>query len=328
MRSLLLSALLLSAVASQAQVVATFDDLTLSKADTFYVNYTSSGNDVGFNDGLFHFPCVYDTAYGGYWDYGFSYSNMVNDTTDGYTNQYAAITASGYDNTPNYAVAYSFGPMNLPFSNSVHNRVVDGFYITNSTYAYLSMLNGNDYPAKKFGGATGNDPDWFKLTIRGYSNGQLNNDSVEFYLADYRFTDNDSDYIVKTWQWVNLQSLGAVDSLQFALSSSDTAGGYGMNTPAYFCVDNVTANFTESVNQVNSFVAKVYPNPATSQLFVDINDNSVTQANICDMLGKVVGSYTVSGSQLAINTASLPAGAYILQLGGEGKTATVRFVKQ
>ena len=63
-------------------------------------------------------------------------------------------------------------------------KVIDGMYVTNGTYAYLSMLNGDAY-AKKFGGVSGNDPDWFKLTIRKWYNGILANDSVTFYLADY-----------------------------------------------------------------------------------------------------------------------------------------------
>jgi len=62
---------------------------------------------------------------------------------------------------------------------------------------------------------------------------------VEFYLADFQFTDNAFDYILDGWTWVDLSSLGsAVKTLEFALSSSDT-GMWGMNTPAYFALDNL-----------------------------------------------------------------------------------------
>jgi hypothetical protein len=37
-----------------------------------------------------------------------------------------------------------------------------GVYVTNTTYAYNSMRDGDMF-AKKFGGPTGNDPDWYKL---------------------------------------------------------------------------------------------------------------------------------------------------------------------
>ncbi len=66
-------------------------------------------------------------------------------------------------------------------------------------------------------------------------------DTIEYYLADYRFDESEKDYIIKTWQWVDLSSLGKVDSLMFGLESSDN-GDWGMNTPAYFCMDDLTVH--------------------------------------------------------------------------------------
>ncbi|MFI5196449.1 MAG: DUF4465 domain-containing protein [Chitinophagales bacterium] len=331
--TLLFSALALGATV-HAQTVATFEDLTLSKHDTSYISYYDPGADVGFNDGLAHFPCIYDTAGGNYWASGFSYSNWTDSVTSGYTNQYSAKTAIGYGGSANYAVAWCSNPVtfantiNLKLNGTAIGHMVSGFYVTNNTYAYNSMRDG-DFAAKKFGGASGNDPDWFLLTMKGYSGGVLTADSVNFYLADYRFVHNDSDYIVKTWEWVNLTSLGHVDSLQFLLSSSDN-GSFGMNTPAYFCMDNFTTNETSlSVGNVHPVsIAKVYPNPATDMLYVDVADNSVQQIIVTDLIGKIMGNYRVTEKQVAINTASLPSGVYILELTGKGKTANVRFVKK
>ena len=330
--TLLFSVLALGA-AVHAQTVATFEDLTLSKHDTSYVSYYDPGIDVGFNDGLAHFTCIYDTAGGNYWASGFSYSNWTDSVTSGYTNQYSAKTAIGYGGSANYAVAWCSNPVtfentiNLKLNGTAIGRLVSGFYTTNSTYAYNSMRDG-DFAAKKFGGVSGNDPDWFLLTVKGYSGGVLTVDSVNFYLADYRFTHNDSDYIVKTWDWVNLLPLGHVDSLQFHLSSSDT-GTYGMNTPSYFCMDNFTTNETSvSVSTVQPFIAKVYPNPATDLLYVDVADNSVQEIILTDITGKTINSYPVTEKQVAINTASLPSGVYILELTGNGKMANVKFVKK
>ncbi|MBN2270361.1 MAG: DUF4465 domain-containing protein, partial [Sedimentisphaerales bacterium] len=61
---------------------------------------------------------------------------------------------------------------------------------------------------------------------------------VTFYLADYRYADNSRDYIVDTWRYVDLSSLGPVKSLEFTLSSSDV-GAWGMNTPASFVIDSI-----------------------------------------------------------------------------------------
>ena len=99
------------------------------------------------------------------------------------------------------------------------------------------MLEGSGF-SKKFGGSTGNDADWFLLTITGKDAYGNITDTVDFYLADYRYENNSSDYIVDSWEYVDLGGLGAAKSLEFLLSSSDT-GGYGMNTPAYFAMDTV-----------------------------------------------------------------------------------------
>jgi hypothetical protein len=61
---------------------------------------------------------------------------------------------------------------------------------------------------------------------------------VDFYLADYRFADSNDDYIVDSWRQVDLSSLGHATRVTFALSSSDV-GMFGMNTPAYFAVDQI-----------------------------------------------------------------------------------------
>ena len=102
--------------------------------------------------------------------------------------------------------------------------------------AALSMLNGDGF-AKKFGGVGGDEQDWFLLTIDGSLGGSAGG-TVEFYLADYRFADNSLDYLIDDWSYVDLSGLGEVDQLTFNLSSSDV-GGFGMNTPAYFALDNL-----------------------------------------------------------------------------------------
>lgn len=325
MRSITLSVLFLFSMAgayAQTQIISTFDTLKLSKADTFYVNYSSSGNDVGFNDGAAHFPCVYDTAYGGYWDHGFSYSNMTDSVTSGYLNQYSAKTAIGYDSSAKYAVAY--GKHNSLKLKGAY--LTNGFYITNATYAFNSMRDGDAF-AKKFGGATGTDKDWFKITVYGYNGGVRHADSVDFYLADFRTGVPQLGYIVKTWDWVDLTPLGISDSLSFVLNSSDT-GAYGMNTPAYFCMDNFTVSFPEGVNEVAAPIAKVYPNPAMDALHVSLTDNTVRQLVVMNMSGKIVNTLTVNSAEMVVNTSALSPGVYVLQLQGDGKAGNIRFVKQ
>jgi hypothetical protein len=99
------------------------------------------------------------------------------------------------------------------------------------------MLNGDSF-AKKFGGSGGNDPDWFFLTMTGKDAAGVVTGTVDFYLADFQFADNQLDYIVNNWRFVDLTPLGVVKSIEFSLSSSDTSA-WGMNTPAYFAIDTI-----------------------------------------------------------------------------------------
>lgn len=326
--TLLCSALALSATL-KAQTVATFETLSLAHADTFYTNYTASGSDVGFNDGFAHFPSVYDTSFGGFWDHGFAYSNMTDSVTSGYTNGYSAKAATGYAGSSKYVIGY--GARNIiKLTGVALGHPVKGFYATNNTYAYNSMRDG-DFFARQF-----HNGDWFKLTIRGYLHDTLKTDSVGFYLANFLHPVPADNYILKTWEWVDLESLGNVDSLQFTLSSTDN-GAFGMNTPSYYCIDNFTTFETKDTSTVHpnavtatqpAAIAKVYPNPATNMLYVDLADNSVQDIVITGITGNIISHIVPQSGHIEINTSTLPSGSYVLQLRSDGKIATVRFVKQ
>jgi hypothetical protein len=210
--------------------IATFDDLPLA-AESYWNGSDGSG---AFASGGAHFNNNYDTMYGS-WD-GFSYSNITDTAADGMAGQFNAITGVGHGGSANYGVSY-VGWAGPPTITLDATGIVEGLYVTNNNSAYYSMLKG-DLFAKKFGGAGGDEPDWFVLTITGKDAGGAVTDVVEFYLADYRFADNGEDYIVDAWEYVDLSALGVVKSLEFGLSSSDV-GAWGMNTPAYFAIDSL-----------------------------------------------------------------------------------------
>jgi hypothetical protein len=215
--------------------IATFDDLSLGP-EPYWNGSDSSG---GFVSGNATFNNNYNPTYMS-WD-GFAYSNITDTASSGWMAQYNAITGGGEGCSANYGIGFDptasgFG-IELPTMTLNTVGIIDGLYVTNNNYAYYSMLNG-DLHAKKFGGDSGDDADWFLLTITGKDSAGFAVDCVGFYLADYRFADNSQDYIVNTWKYVDLTELGIVKSLEFSLSSSDV-GSHGMNTPAYFALDTV-----------------------------------------------------------------------------------------
>ncbi len=206
-----------------------------------------------FTSGSASFGNTYNQKYDGadgtgnfefdYWS-GWSYSRTTDTTTPGAANQYSAIPGSGVSGSSTYAVGFGSSSRGVSYASDFDFSGGKGVFVTNTTYTYLSMLNGDAAngggPAKKFGGATGDDADFLMLTITG-SNGGSQTGSVDFYLADYRFVDNSNDYLVNTWSFVDLSSLGTVDELSFSLSSSDNHPSFGMNTPDYVAIDNLGA---------------------------------------------------------------------------------------
>lgn len=213
---------LLSPAAGAA--IINFDSLSFPGGGDYEYGWDGTPN-AGFNvDGA-------NFNHGGF--SGFAYSKATDTTTPGYLNQYAAITGGGAGGSSTYAVGYDSATIQY---GGLLDLTGTGASITNTTYAALSMEDG-DFFAKQFGGASGNDPDWFEVTITGYAAG-IATGSVVFALADFRFADNSLDYIVKDWTYVDFSPLGTVDEIRFSFDSSDKSGGF-LNTPAYLAIDNV-----------------------------------------------------------------------------------------
>ncbi|MFA9480126.1 DUF4465 domain-containing protein [Phycisphaerales bacterium AB-hyl4] len=214
----------LFATAASANVTIDYSDLTLS-ADSYYNGSDQAG---GFTSQGVHFSNDYNAAWQS-WS-GFAYSNVDDTETESIGSQYAAFTGSAQSGDI-YAVGYgSSAVVSLPIATTV-----SGAYFTNTTYAAMSMIEGDAF-AKQF---TAEDEDWFRLTVYGLDAGGNNVGSVDLYLADFRASDPEDHYILETWEWADLTSLGEVSALTFSFASSDV-GDFGMNTPAYFAMDGLT----------------------------------------------------------------------------------------
>jgi hypothetical protein len=288
----------------------------------------------GFSSGGMYFKNSYDSSFGGYWASGFACSSISDSVTTGFTNLYAARTGTGFNGSQNYAVAQQNA---MAYQN---NQLIDvlfnGFYVTNGTYAYYSMHDGDAF-ARKFGDTTGTNsglpqgsyPDYFKLIVRAYLNGFLKNDSVEFYLADYRFNNDSLDYIVDTWQWVDCTDIGVFDSVVFKLSSSDN-GMFGMNTPAFFCIDNLEIQPTVDT-QASFFTVKemlVYPNPASNLIHLKAHDAIIINGvRLLNANGQVVLEQNSAVTINAISIEQIPRGIYFIELKTNTGIKHQKFIK-
>lgn len=317
-KTLLLVGLLTSFCAS-AQTTVTFDDLTL---DTLV--YWSGEDSTGyFISGGVTFPNEYDHDWD-YWSGGFIYSRSTDNTTAGYTNDFSAYTGVGANGSTNYAVNYGG---NIDFGMETE---LTSIAVTNTTYAALSMING-DFFGKVFGSPNNaqgqpdgtNGEDFFRLLITGYDTNYDSVGQVVFYLADYRFADSTQDYIVDTWETVDLTSLGSIRYLDFTLESSDV-GQSGMNTPAYFALDNLVYSNAASVSELPSETLSVYPNPAGEVVHIKGLNGQIT---IRQTDGKLVYSGTLNGLT-TLSTENWASGYYQIEVNGAKGVCRSTFIKR
>lgn len=321
-------AVIFSVTAQDLTSTTNFEDLQLEQ-NSYWDGSDLSGS---FTSGSLVFPNNYNPDWGTWVQW--VYSNMADDSTNNYSNIYSAITATGYDTLASDGSTYAVCsvpldmisleaiPVPVYFADaSAHT--VQGFYVTNNSWAALAMENGDTY-AKKFGGESGDDPDWFKLLITGFLNGTAT-DTLEFYLADYRFEDNSQDYIVKEWEWIDLSGLGKVDSLKFSLASSDV-GNFGMNTPAYFCADNfVIVESAAGINEDIMSRIQLYPNPATNGF--KIEGKNLRDIHIYNMNGqKILGLAEYNGEFIRLD--NQPAGVYLVRFLNDGKRVSASIIRK
>lgn len=194
--------------------------------------YNGSDMAGGFSSGNAFFKNNYDPEYQS-WT-GFAYSKTTDTQTRGYLNQYSSIAGSGAGGSDTYAVFTTWTADTLEF---IIPEKVTNMSLCNSTYAYYSMLYGDDF-AKQFGGDSGDDPDYFSLLFDCYDESNRKIGYGTLNLADYRFTNNADDYIANAWSDIDLSEIGYIKYIVFSFESSDT-GPFGMNTPAYVCIDNI-----------------------------------------------------------------------------------------
>ena len=295
---LLLFLALVMAAFVMAQEPATFEDVQLGSNGIWQPPIGS--NEMSSGGWLFT-----NNTQNGYWG-GFTASNRTDLSQTGLNAQYTAAAGCGYDGSTQYAVAFTMGVQTDVYAADGQLHTVTGCYVTNNLWTYQDILQGG-YGEPPYGGSTGNDPDWFKVTATGKNASGQTVGTLDFYLADYRFANNEEDYVLNTWEWFDLSPLGNVATISFSLSSS-RGSGYNMITPAYFCMDNfngggaapdlppyianpvsdVVFNEYPQTQQVNLNGVATDPDDPDENIVYSIVSNSNPSALTATMSGKIL----------------------------------------
>lgn len=284
--------------------------------DSILDYYTGEAGSNGFSDNGIFFRNDYNPAFGS-WN-GFALSRKTDSITAGYSNQYSCRAGKAYEGST-FALAYASSRIFIRKESSMEARRLKSFRFTNNTYAARSMQNGDAF-AKKFGGASGLDPDFFMLKVYNYLNGNIS-DSTAFYLADYRAEGSQNDYILTGWSLAETGFTLPFDSLGFELQSSDN-GSFGMNTPAYFCMDNLETEAVSSVKDLSETGISLYPNPAKGSLYLKLK--KAGDYLITDLTGRTLLQGSAQQGITSIDISGIPPGYYNLRTG----LSTFRFLVQ
>ncbi|MCD8101585.1 MAG: DUF4465 domain-containing protein [Alistipes sp.] len=151
-----------------------------------------------------------------------------------------AVTGKGGHNGSDvFAVVFYAdfaGPTVVGFTGG-QSYVIDHIWVTNSLYSSYVITNGNT-----FGETLAEIDGEFYLTVTGYDVFGDETGSVIFHLADFRSAD--SPGLLTEWAKVDLTPLGTVNRIEFTIDGSDQ-GPYGLNTPSYFCLDDIAIRIEE-----------------------------------------------------------------------------------
>lgn len=173
-----------------------------------------------------------------YWT-GFALSNIFDKQVVQLPKQFAAYATPKKENNfmvYNQPQTADAAAIQFQGSSSYKIGTID---VANTHLSHLVMKYGTDNGIRPFGGKNNDKPDWCKLIVEGFdANGTLT-DTINFYLADYRFANKRKNYILSDWSTVDLQKLGKVNKVVFSITSSIIDENNNILTPKQFCLDDV-----------------------------------------------------------------------------------------
>lgn len=113
-------------------------------------------------------------------------------------------------------------------------RVIDHMFVTNTTYVYNLLENGDGWQVPTGAG----EESWYKIVAYGYNENGEKCGEAEFVLW------NEGRQGVQEWTKWDLSSLGKVVRVAFNLvGSNDLYGDYGLGVAGYFAYDDVAVRF-------------------------------------------------------------------------------------
>ncbi len=130
-----------------------------------------------------------------------------------------------------------------------------------------------------------------------------------------------------TYEWSNDSTASAVSGLSVGAISVTVTDANGCDNVATDTISSGVGILTPASN----LNAKIYPNPAANQVFVELTLDNTSDVNITVMnnLGQVVIRQTESNVQVmnaSVNISTLPAGIYLIQVSSDNASSTQKLI--
>ena len=213
------------------EVTISFEN-QLTEENSEFISNASEPNGINFQKDTFKDSQSLATFEHSYADWGSGYSfasfTYTNKTDNETGNSPAPICGKAKIGKVYLAANSSEGEWGNSAFMTINNPdkySIKGAWITNSTWAYIGMTEGDGY-AKKFKAGS-----WFKAIAVGYNSENKEIGRLEYLLADYK---TDTDLPIKDWVWFDMSSLKNAVKINFVTSSSDPG------TANFFCLDGIT----------------------------------------------------------------------------------------
>jgi serine protease AprX len=126
----------------------------------------------------------------------------------------------------------------------------------------------------------------------------------------------------------NYQIIKAIQQSAHQYTTPDARTGYGV--PSAGKADTIIGNMLLSVKETpaQQQAVSIYPNPASNILYLEAKEN-ITQAQVSNMVGRVVLSATPDAPVSSFNLQQLPSGMYIINVSLANNTRqSLKFYKQ
>lgn len=297
-----------------------FDDLNNTGFDSGMVYNGKTGMQQYITNGDLLMQFGWDTTYkywSGNWALSYNHFNKIEPSSMD-AHLYAAAPGKG---APYSEKIFAVGQNHAKLTAA--DPLVLGVMslkVSNSLYAYNSMKFGDAF-AKKF---KASDKDSLILVITTFFKG-VKQESQRVVLADFRFMDTTRNFLLDTWRLIQFKEFN--DSIQFEMESSDN-GSWGMNTPAFFVLDDIQVLHNVGVKTMHLNNMKVYPNPAVNTLnFVSQKDLKTIE--IYNFEGQIILQQSLIPSTRTLDVSGLNSGLYFGVVTDEtGKQSRIKFIKE